>query len=126
VIPILVGLVIVALGVHRIQRHRVPSGAARQPGIVVDVQETQALKNPRRTLRRPVVEVDHPGIGRRIEVEPDEYDNGTYQVGDVMDVAYLPDGDRFVLVPDRPVRQLLGLPAAGVALIGFQIADWLS
>lgn len=125
-IPVLVGLAIVALGVHRIQRQRVPSGTARQPGIVVDVQETQSLKNPRRTLRRPVVTVDHPGTGRRIEVEPDEYDNGTYQVGDVMDVAYLPDGDRFVLVPDRPVRQLLVLPAAGVALIGFQIADWLS
>lgn len=77
-------------------------------------------------MRRPVVTVDHPITGRREQFEPDEYGRQTYRVGDVVDVAYLGGDDRFVLVPDRPLRDLWPLPVAGLAVIGLQVADWLS
>lgn len=125
-IPILVGLALVALGVLRFQRQHVPSEAVRLPGTVADVQETQSRKNRRLTLRRPVVTVDHPVTGRREQVTPDEYGRETFRVGDAVDVAYLRGDDRFVLVSDRPLRNLLLLPVAGLAVIGLQVADWLS
>lgn len=126
VIPILVGVALVALGVRRFQRQRVPSAAVRLPGTITDVQETRSRKNRRLTLRRPVVTVEHPLTGRREQFEPDEYDRQIYRVGDVVDVAYLRSGDRFVLVPDRPVRDRLLIPVVGLAVIGLQVADWLS
>lgn len=77
-------------------------------------------------LYRPIVLVDHPRTGRREQFEPSEFGIERYTEGDAVDVAYDEERDRFLLVPQRPWRDLLVIPGAGLALIAVQIADWVT
>lgn len=124
-IPVLVGVALVALGVHRARRHLPPRDAARLPGTIVAVDSTPSRKNRRRQLHRPTVAVDHPVTGRTVRFDAAEFDSGTYRPGAVVPVAYVADEDRFVLAARQPVRQRLLLPVAGAAVIGLQVLDWL-
>ena len=126
VIFLVVGAALFAFGIYQLRDQRVPRGAALLRGTVVDVQQTRSAVHRKRTVYRPVVSVDHPRTGRREVFSHSAYGLRTHDRGDPIDLWYDACRDRFVLVSARPVRDFLLVPAIGLAMMGMQIADWVS
>jgi hypothetical protein len=125
VVIIVIGLVFLGGGIYRFARRRIPDGAVRFRGTVVDVRKRQSSTGRYRTLYGPVVAFDHPATGRREQVEPSSFGRDTFERGDPIELAYDRQGDRTLVVPKRPLRDAIALPAIGVVLIALQIADWV-
>ena len=131
-IPIMVGLALVWLGVHRFRRQYVLRRCRPVPGTVVGVTRMLStlrgvrLSGRKNWLYRPVVSVEHPLTGRRLLFEPDEYSDRTYTDGESVELSYDDVRGRFLLVSSQPWRELLLIPAAGIAIIALQIADWVT
>jgi hypothetical protein len=125
VVIIVIGLVFLGGGIYRFARRRIPDGAVRFRGTVVDVRKRQSSTSRYRTLYGPVVAFDHPATGRREQVEPSSFGRDTFERGDPIELAYDRQGDRTLVVPKRPLRDAIALPAIGVVLIALQIADWV-
>jgi hypothetical protein len=125
VVIIVIGLVFFVGGIYRFTRHRIPDGAVRFHGTVVDVREQQSSARRHRTLYGPVVAFDHPATGRREQLEPSSFGRDTFKRGDSIDLAYDRQGDRMLVVPKRPLHDAIVVPAIGVLLIALQIADWV-
>ncbi len=122
---IVIGLVFLVGGIYQFTRHRIPDGAVRFHGTVVDVRETRSSARRHRNLYGPVVAFDHPATGRREQLEPSSFGRDTFERGDSIELAYDRLGDRMLVVPKRPLRDAIALPAIGVALIALQIGDWV-
>ena len=120
-----IGLVFLVGGIYRFARRRIPDGAVRFRGTVVDVRERQSSTRRHRTLYGPVVAFDHPATGRREQLEPSSFGRDTFTRGDPFELAYDRQGERMLVVPKRPLQDAIALPAIGVVLIALQIADWL-
>lgn len=120
-----IGLVFLVGGIYRFTRSRIPDGAVRFRGTVVEVREQRSSTRRHRTLYGPVIDFDHPATGRREQLEPSTFGRDTFERGDPVELAYDRHGDRMLVVPKRPRRDAIALPAIGVVLIALQIADWV-
>jgi hypothetical protein len=112
-------------GIYQFTRRRIPDGAVRFRGTVVDVRERRSSARRHRKLYGPVIAFDHPATGRREQLEPSSFGRDAFEPGDPVELAYDRLGDRTLVVSKRPLRDAIALPAIGVVLIALQIADWV-
>jgi hypothetical protein len=120
----LIGLAVFAFGVYLWRSRRVPAGALRFSGTVVDVRERRSTTNTRRIRFRPVLAYQHPITGRRELMEPMGFTNRKPQMGEPVPIAYDRARDRVLIVRTR--RQHFAIPAIGAAMIAIQVASWAS
>ena len=122
---VVIGLVFLVGGIYRFTQRRIPDGAVRFRGTVVDVREQRSSTSRHRTLYGPVVAFDHPATGRREQLEPSSFGRDTFERDEPIEQAYDRRGDRTLVVSKRPLRDAIALPAIGVVLIALQFADWV-
>lgn len=121
-----IGLVFVVGGISRSIRRRVPAGATRFRGTIVDVREVRSSLHRNRTLYGPVVQFDHPNTGHREELEPATFGRDAIRRGDTVELAVDPRSNRILVVSRQPIRDAIALPLIGTVLIALQIADWVA
>jgi hypothetical protein len=117
VVIIVIGLVFLVGGIYRFTRRRIPDGAVRFRGTVVDVREQRSSTSRHSMSYGPVVAFDHPATGRREQLEPSSFGRDTFECGDSIELAYDRQADRMLVVSKRPLRDAIALPVIGVVLI---------
>lgn len=122
---IVIGLVFLVGGLYQCTQRRVPDGAVRFRGTVVDVREQRSSTRRNRTLYGPVVAFDHPATGRREQLEPSSFGRDITARGDAVELAFDHHRDRMLVVSKRPVRDAIALPLIGIVLIALLIGDWV-
>jgi hypothetical protein len=123
-VPILLGIGLIAFGVYLHRRDRMPADAIIVFGSVTDIVPRRSSLSPRRTLYGSVIAYDHPVTGRREELQPSSFSAQKPEPGDTLEVAYDPHSGRIAQVPRRWWENL-AVSGVGVVLILLQVADWV-
>lgn len=124
---VLVGLLMLAAGVHLVRSRRLPAGAEPVPGEVVDVAvKRSSLTGSNQELYAPSVAYLDPATGAREVLPPAAHEPRPYAVGDQVVLFRHPVTGEVRLPLPQPRRQMALPFVLGLLVIGLGVADLAS
>lgn len=127
VVLVLIGLLMLAAGVHLVRTRRLPAGAEPVPGEVVDVAvKRSSLTGSNQELYAPTVAYLDPATGTREVLPPAAHEPRPYAVGDQVLLFRHPVTGEMRLPLPQPRRQMALPFVLGLLVIGLGVADLAS
>jgi hypothetical protein len=124
IVLILIGLAVLAAGVHFSRTSRTPAGAQPLPGRVVDVSvKTSNFSGSRKRLYGPSVEYRDPATGESRVLPPASHQSRELKVGDSVTLMRDPATGEVRLPLPNPMSQMALPFVFGALMIALGVAD---
>ena len=120
--PIIIGIGLLLFGRYINRQKRAPEDVITVSGSVIDVRTRKSSIRRNRTLFGPVIAYDHPVTGRREELEPVSFYARSPEIGDTIEVRFIPGTGHTDRAPEYRWEHLV-VPGFGVVMILLGIAD---
>jgi|GEM_PF-6898937 len=119
-----IGAVFLLFAGWRLWTDRVPSGALRFSGTVVEELKRKSPTTGRRDhTYAPKVSYQHPKTGASEVYEPSRFGQERFETGSRTELIYDPEKDRIYRAAERPIRDTIVLVAVG---LGLMVAQYFS